>query len=200
MKKGDTVILNHKIGKLAFIDNPWNHKDGSPADILCRVQLDGEIDERTGFPANDHWCRLSELEKTDIKKEEKMETTNQQKPEVSIDSFYALDIRFCFIEEVEDILKNLKKPFDVTENPVKAYKLTIDTGFDKRTVVTNIVHIPREELYGTCTTFILNFPEASIRGFQSKGMIFMVDHNELVRFQPKGEHVTHGSEIGKVVI
>lgn len=111
-----------------------------------------------------------------------------QKPEISIDSFYALDIRFCFIEEVEDILKNPKKPFDATDNPVKAYKLTVDTGFDKRTIVTNIVHIPREKIYGATTTFILNFPEATIRGVQSKGMIFMVEHDELV-YSCKGEIV-----------
>jgi tRNA-binding EMAP/Myf-like protein len=97
-----------------------------------------------------------------------------QKPEVSVDSFFALDIRFCKIEDVEDILKNPKKEFDTETNPVKAYKLTVDTGFDKREIVTNIVQFSKDTLKGMTTTFILNFPVANIRGVTSKGMIFMV--------------------------
>lgn len=113
-----------------------------------------------------------------------------QKSEVTVDSFFNLDIRFCKIEDVEDILKNPKKEFDAVENPVKAYKLTVDTGFDKREIVTNIVHFPKEVLKGMITTFILNFPEALIRGVKSKGMIFMIDESQLVT----------GTEIGKIVV
>jgi methionyl-tRNA synthetase len=120
-----------------------------------------------------------------------METTSiTQKPEVTTDSFFNLDIRFCKIEDVEDILKNPKKEFDPIENPVKAYKLTVDTGFDKREIVTNIVHFPKEVLKGTVTTFILNFPEALIRGVKSKGMIFMIDNSQLV---------TNG-QLGQIVV
>lgn len=104
---------------------------------------------------------------------------NTQKPEVSADSFFALDIRFCKIEDVEDILKNPKKEFDIETNPVKAYKLTVDTGFDKREIVTNIIQFSKEILKGMTTTFILNFPEAEIRGVKSRGMIFMVNDSLL---------------------
>ena len=179
MKKDDRVILKERFGKIVFIDNPWNNQDGTTADILCRVQIDGEIDEKTGFHHHGEWCRLSELQKTDIKKMEPT-TETKTKPEVSIDSFYALDIRFCKIENVEDILKNPKKPFDATDNPVKAYKLSVDTGFDKREIVTNIVHISKENLNGIIAPFVLNFPEAVIRGVKSKGMIFMTDENTLL--------------------
>ena len=113
-----------------------------------------------------------------------------QKQEVTVDSFFNLDIRFCKIEDVEDILKNPKKEFDPVDNPVKAYKLTVDTGFDKREIVTNIVNFPKESLNGVVTTFILNFPEATIRGVKSKGMIFMLDESQLLT----------GSEIGKIVV
>ena len=113
-----------------------------------------------------------------------------QKPEVSVDSFYALDIRFCKIESVEDILKNPKKEFDAEANPVKAYKLLVDTGFDKRDIVTNIIHFPKDELKGKITTFILNFPPTVIRGVNSKGMIFMLRDNQILT----------GSEIGEVIV
>lgn len=115
--------------------------------------------------------------------------TVNTKPEVSIDSFYALDIRFCKIESVEHILKNPKKPFDEIENPVKAYKLLIDTGFDKRDVVTNIIHLPSEYLTGSITPFILNFPEAVIRGVKSKAMIFMINDYDLIKGGALGQRV-----------
>lgn len=119
-----------------------------------------------------------------------METEIKQKPIVSIDTLYSLDIRFCFIENVENILKNPKKEFNETDNPIKAYKLTVDTGFDKREIVTNIIHFSKEDLKGKITTFVLNLPEAVIRGVNSKGMIFMIRDNELIT----------GSKIGEVVL
>ncbi len=103
-----------------------------------------------------------------------------QKTEVPVGNFFDLDIRFCFIEEVEDILKNPKKEFNEIDNPIKAYKLTVDTGFDKRTIVTNIVHFSKDSLKGMVTSFILNFPPSNIRGFESKGMIFMPNENTLL--------------------
>ena len=108
-----------------------------------------------------------------------MENIIVQKPEVTIDTLLRLDIRFCTIEDVEDILKNSKKPFDEIDNPVKAYKLTVNTGFDTREIVTNIVHFKKEDLKGITTTFVLNLPEATIRGVNSKGMIFMLGHDIL---------------------
>ena len=109
--------------------------------------------------------------------EELILKTSPQKPEITMEVFESIDIRFCKIEDVEDILKNPKKPFDVVENPVKAYKLIVDTGFDKREILTNIVQFKKEELKGITTTFILNLPEALIRGVNSKGMIFMIKNN-----------------------
>jgi tRNA-binding EMAP/Myf-like protein len=108
-----------------------------------------------------------------------MENTITLKPEITIDTFYSIDIRFCKILGAEDILKNPKKIFDEVDNPVKAYMLTIDTGFDIRDIVTNIVHFKKEDLIGITTTFILNLPEAVIRGVKSKGMIFMLNSDTL---------------------
>ena len=116
--------------------------------------------------------------------------TIEMKPIISVDSFFALDIRFCQITEVENILKKPKKEFDEETNPVKAYKLTVNTGFDIRTIVTNIVHISQKELVGTITPFILNFEPAMIRGFESRGMIYMYDPNIVIE----------GFEIGKIVV
>ncbi len=83
------------------------------------------------------------------------------------------DIKFCLIEDVQPILKNPKKEFSA-ENPIKAYKLTIDTGTEKRTVVSAITELfTQDELLGKTTTFELSLPPKEIRGFVSEGMIHL---------------------------
>jgi tRNA-binding EMAP/Myf-like protein len=96
--------------------------------------------------------------------------TSAIKPEVSFEIFNSLDIRMCRVDEVVDILKNPKKPAG-DDNPVKAYRLVIDTGVDKRECVTNIVGHPKDSLLGNIFPFILNLPEADIRGVRSRAMI-----------------------------
>jgi methionyl-tRNA synthetase len=100
------------------------------------------------------------------------------KPDISLETFYSLEVKFCLIEEVEDVLKNPKKDFHEIDNPVKGYKLTINTGSEKREVFTNIVDkFTKEQLKGQITTFVLNLPAAVIRGVNSRGMIIMTDTN-----------------------
>lgn len=113
------------------------------------------------------------------------------KPEISLDTLHSLDIRFCKIESVTDILKNPKKDFEPETNPIKAYHLVIDTGFDKRDVVTNIVeNFSKEDLLDKVTTFVLNLPPTTIRGLLSKGMIFLAGDKNLII----------GGNIGDVVL
>lgn len=112
------------------------------------------------------------------------------KPNIDLDTFFSLDVRFCLIEEVEDVLKNPKKQFDPIDNPVKGYKLIIDTGIDKREIFTNIVDkFTKEQLKGVTTTFILNLAPVIVRGVNSKGMIVMTDKN-----------IIQGGNIGDVLI
>lgn len=82
-------------------------------------------------------------------------------------------IKFCEIQDVEPILKNPKKELS-EENPVKAYKLTIDTGTELRTVVSAIADIfNREDLLNKVTTFELDLEPKAMRGFISEGMIVL---------------------------
>lgn len=102
-----------------------------------------------------------------------METTTTTKPTITLDDAYKLDVRICKILTVEDILKNPKKEKS-DENPVKAYKLTIDTGTEQRTVVTNVVGMfAPSDLEGKQSAFILNLEPATIRGVESRGMIML---------------------------
>lgn len=96
-----------------------------------------------------------------------------QKPTIEFAALEGLDIRMCLIESAEAILKNPKKP-QAEDNPVKAYKLTIDTGLDKRECITNLVEFG-PSLVGVVAPFILNLPVASIRGVESRAMIVAVE-------------------------
>lgn len=88
------------------------------------------------------------------------------------------EIKFCKITNVENILKNPKKEFDATENPVKAYKLTISLGTEERTVVSAITqYYTPELLLNKITTFQTDLPPATIRGFTSEAMIYLIDRD-----------------------
>jgi methionyl-tRNA synthetase len=84
------------------------------------------------------------------------------------------EIKFAEITAVEPILKNPKKEFS-EENPVKAYKLTIDAGEETtRTVVSAIAELfTPDELLGKTTTFVMDLPPREIRGFMSQAMIHL---------------------------
>ncbi len=97
-------------------------------------------------------------------------TMNPIKPTIAFETFNSLDIRLCKIEELTEIRKNPKKP-PGDDNPVKAYRLVIDTGVDRRECVTNLVSKPPEALLGHTLPFVLNLPESEIRGVQSRAMI-----------------------------
>lgn len=102
-----------------------------------------------------------------------------QKTNITFEQLYAPDIRFCNIVSATDILKNPKKE-PSEDNPVKAYHLVVDTGFDTRDIVTNIVDkFSKEDLIGKCIPFVLNLEPSEIRGVLSKGMIVMAGDNLL---------------------
>jgi tRNA-binding EMAP/Myf-like protein len=180
----DRVIFKEENGTLKFADPQFTKSDGTLSDQFCRVVIDGS--ENT----QGEWCRASQL--TELLNEPPKEVIPKSvfKDDVDVGTYFALDVRHCLITEVDDILKKPKKEFDKESNPVKGYKLTIDTGHGIRTVVTNIVNFSKESLLNKITPFILNFPVAEIRGIQSHGMIFMVQSDELII----------GDEIGQVVI
>jgi len=87
------------------------------------------------------------------------------KPDIAFEDFMKMDIRICQILSVEKVEK-----YD------KLYKLEIDTGIDKRIVVSAIAHIfDKEELMGMCLPFILNLPVRKIAKIDSHGMIILAE-------------------------
>ena len=86
-----------------------------------------------------------------------------QKEVVSFDDFGKMDIRVVTIKEAEKIPKTKK-----------LLKLTIDTGFDTRTIVSGIAeYYTPEELVGRQVLVLVNLEPRELKGVLSQGMILM---------------------------
>ena len=98
----------------------------------------------------------------DIKKRE------PQKPLISFDDFQKCDIRTATILEAEKVAKT-----------TKLLKLTVDTGIDKRTLVSGIAeHYDPKEIIGRKILMIVNLEPRKIKGIESKGMILCAEDAE----------------------
>jgi methionyl-tRNA synthetase len=91
-----------------------------------------------------------------------------QKEAISFDDFTKLDIRLGTILEAEKV-----------EKADKLLKLTVDTGIDKRIIVSGIAeHYAPEDVIGKTVQVLLNLAPRKIRGIESQGMILMAEDPE----------------------
>ncbi len=90
------------------------------------------------------------------------------KPEISYEDFQRMDIRTGIILEAEKVPKTNK-----------LLKLLIDTGVDKRTVVSGIAeNYSPENIIGQKVSILLNLAPRKIKGIESNGMILMAENKE----------------------
>ncbi len=104
------------------------------------------------------------------KKLNKAENTKmkQVKDNISFDDFTKLDIRTGTIIESEKVPKTKK-----------LIKLVIDTGIDKRTVVSGIAEFFKpEEIIGKQVLILINLEPRKIKGIESQGMILMAEDKD----------------------
>ncbi len=112
--------------------------------------------------------------------------TAPAKAAVSYDDFMKMDIRTGTILEAEKVAKTKK-----------LLKLLIDTGIDKRTVVSGIAEYYKpEDIIGKQVAVLVNLAPRKLRGIESQGMILMAEDagGKLVFVSP-AEKVKNGSEI-----
>ena len=110
-----------------------------------------------------------------------------QKEECTFDDFMKMDIRTATVLEAVKVPKT-----------DKLLQLTIDTGIDKRTIVSGIAeHYTPEEMVGKQICILANLAPRKIRGIESKGMILMAkDENGRMRFVTPADVVDNGACIG----
>ena len=110
-----------------------------------------------------------------------------QKEECTFDDFGKMDIRTATVLEAERVPKT-----------DKLLKLTIDTGIDKRVIVSGIAEeYAPEDMIGKQICILANLAPRKIRGIESKGMILMARQNDgKMRFITPAETLCNGAEIG----
>ncbi|NUM51646.1 MAG: methionine--tRNA ligase [Flavobacteriales bacterium] len=110
-----------------------------------------------------------------------------QKESISYDDFTKMDIRVGEILTAEKV-----------EKADKLLKLTIDTGIDKRTVVSGIAeYYSPEKIIGKKVSILVNLAPRKIKGIESCGMILMAENSEgkLAFVQPEKNDFENGSII-----
>ncbi|MBO7265657.1 MAG: methionine--tRNA ligase [Alistipes sp.] len=118
---------------------------------------------------------------------EAAQNVTEQKEEVTFDDFQKMDIRVSTILEAEKVAKTKK-----------LLKLTIDTGIDKRTIVSGIAeYYTPEQLVGRQVLVLANLAPREIKGIESRGMILMAEDalGRLVLVQPEDKTMS-GAMIG----
>ena len=118
---------------------------------------------------------------------EAAQNITEQKEEVTFDDFQKMDIRVSTILEAEKVAKTKK-----------LLKLTIDTGIDKRTIVSGIAeYYTPEQLVGRQVLVLANLAPREIKGIESRGMILMAEDalGRLVLVQPEDKTMS-GAMIG----
>jgi methionyl-tRNA synthetase len=108
------------------------------------------------------------------------------KENCTFDDFNKMDIRNGTILEAERVPKTKK-----------LLKLLIDTGIDKRTVVSGIAeYYTPEEIIGQQVSILVNLEPKELKGIQSQGMILMAqDADGSLKFVTPVQPVKNGSEI-----
>lgn len=103
-----------------------------------------------------------EIAKLKQPKKEKMEQTQTQNTEITFDDFKKMDLRVGKILSVEKVPKSQK-----------LLKLTVDLGFETRTIVSGISQFfeNSEELIGKKVVVVANLKPAKLMGVESQGMI-----------------------------
>ncbi len=110
-----------------------------------------------------------------------------QKEECTFEDFEKMDIRTATVLEAERVPKT-----------DKLLKLTIDTGIDKRVIVSGIAeYYSPEDMLGKQICILANLKPRVIKGIESKGMILMAKQNDgTMRFVTPQEAVCNGAQVG----
>ncbi len=134
---------------------PEGHALGKTSHLFSKID-DKEID-----------AQVAKLQATKKANDEEAAESNlpPQKKEITYDDFTKMDIRLATITEAKKVPKTKK-----------LLQLTLDTGIDKRTVVSGIAeYFSPEEIIGKQIAVLVNLAPRKIKGIESQGMILMAE-------------------------
>ena len=176
---GKSVCLNWaRLGAAELL--PVGHVIGEPELLFAKIEDDAIAAQLARLDA-------IRAEKEAEAKAEAAKAVAPQKEECSFEEFDKMDIRTATVLEAERVPKT-----------DKLLKLTIDTGIDKRTIVSGIAeYYSPEDMLGKQICILANLKPRSIRGIESKGMILMARQGDgTMRFITPQEVLANGAQIG----
>ena len=108
------------------------------------------------------------------------------KPEIVFDDFAKIDLRVGTIVAASKV-----------ENADKLLQLSVDLGFETRTIVSGIAqHFEPEAIVGKQVTVVVNLAPRKMRGIESNGMILMAeDANGKLHFINPSDNINPGSGV-----
>lgn len=145
------------------------------AELLFAIIEDVEIEKQ-----------LQKLKDNKAKNDAENQALAPSKAKIEFDDFTKLDIRVATILEAEKVPKTKK-----------LMKLLVDTGIDKRTVVSGIAeYFETEKLIGQKVSILLNLEPRKIKGIESQGMILLSEEKDgRLHFVEPSKDASNGSQI-----
>lgn len=176
--KPDGLVSWANIGRVDFLEA--GHTINAPELLFSKIEDDAVAAQVQ---------KLNDTKKANAAKaaEAAAKVVAPQKAECVIDDFDKMDIRTATVLEAVKVPKT-----------DKLLKLTIDTGIDKRVIVSGIAeYYTPEQMVGKQICILANLKPRMLRGIESKGMILMAkDGAGKMRFITPQEIVANGAQIG----
>ena len=156
---------------------PAGHRIGEPELLFEKIE-----DEAVEAQLR----KLSETKAANAAAESKQQS-EPQKDTISFEDFQRMDIRVSTILEAQRVAKTKK-----------LLRLTVDTGIDRREIVSGIAeHYTPEELVGKQVLVLVNLAPRELKGILSQGMILMAeDASGKLRLLQPDETTTNGAVVG----
>jgi methionyl-tRNA synthetase len=178
-----------KLSNMLQLNSKLKWKDANRTDILAPQhqinKADLLFDKIEDAKIEEQIQKLQDSKKQN--EADNLPKTEAIKAETSFDDFNKMDIRIGTILEAERVPKT-----------DKLLKLLIDTGVDKRTVVSGIAGSYKpEEIIGQQVCILANLASRKIKGVESKGMILMAENKlgELSFIAPTKNSITNGDGV-----
>ncbi|MBZ9728180.1 methionine--tRNA ligase [Salegentibacter sp. JZCK2] len=154
---------------------PAGHQIGKAKLLFSKIE-DSQMQEQ-----------LDKLEATKTANAAENNKLEPQKETATFEDFIKMDLRVGTIIEAHKMPKTKK-----------LMVIKVDTGLDKRTVVSGIAeHYKAEEIIGKKVTVLANLAPRKLRGVESEGMILMTENSagKLVFVNPDEDGVKPGTTI-----
>lgn len=149
-----------------------NHTVAEPSLLFQKIE-DAEIDKQITKLMNTENSNTVTL------------SSNNQISEVTFDEFSKMDLKTATITAAERV-----------PNTDKLLKLSIDLGYEQRTIVSGIAeHYTPEDVVGKTVLIIANLAARKIKGIESKGMILMAEENGKLSFMTPDKPMGGGAII-----